>query len=80
MDQQMDKVVVQEKIFPNKSLQMTTRVKFRIRSTNVINVHTYIHIYIHMYHLHNYCNLSGRIKAKSALFIYHKVASVLYEK
>ena len=79
MDQQMDKVVVQEKIFPNKSLQMTTRVKFKIRSTNVINVHTYIHTYIHMYHLHIVICVGGS-KQKSALFIYHKVASVLYEK
>ena len=70
MDQQMDKVVVQEKIFPNKLLQMTTRVKFRIHGTNVMNVYVSF----------TYCILHGRIKAKGALFIYHKVASVLYEK
>ena len=44
-DQQMGKVIVQEKIFPNKLLQMPTRM----RDKNIVYIINYICAYI----LHN---------------------------
>ena len=41
MDQQMGKVVVQEKIFPSKLLQMPTLIK-------CINIRTLTFVYVHM--------------------------------